>query len=90
MSCGVMVIVKLMMMVVVRLPDVTIGLPLPAGVDDKTQPVQAVILLRFQTATVKPGQLQRAYRVKQAVPLFRKGVQQGGYEHVSCDASHRV
>jgi hypothetical protein len=52
--------------------------------------MQAMVLLRFQAATVQPRQPHRLDRVEQAVPVFRKGMQQGGNEHVSCHASYRV
>ena len=76
--------------VVMIIPEIVIGRLCSGRIDEKTQSVQAMVLVRFQPAATQPRQPHRVDRFKQTVLLFRKGMHQGGDEHVSCNASHRV
>jgi hypothetical protein len=49
-----------------------------------------MVPLCFQTATAQPRQPHRVDCVKQTDLKFRKGMQQGRNEHVTCDAPYRV
>ena len=80
---------RAVVMRVLKVSRVNVARP-SCSVDQEAHPVQAVILLRFQAVPAQSRQTHRVNRVEQAVPVFRKGMQQGGDEHIPRDASYRV